>query len=175
MPWDISYGVKSLNSALIRLMSIVVCYGYEDDVSSGCCLFVHIRSSSHTYIVKNVHDDNLYLRSLQILVVYPLLPENAFPYCSSNISYIHDIYFLYSVVLLYFIVALIPKTPKHPFTQYSHFILLLRTLFSISIIIFISRVIRLQTPAPCGIDIFISKLATNDLCTCNHQILILVL
>ena len=41
--------------------------------------------------------------------------------------------------------------------------MLLRTLFSISIVVFNSRVIRLQTPAPCGINIFISKLGTNDI------------
>ena len=43
--------------------------------------------------------------------------------------------------------------------------LYLAILFSV----FTSRILRLQTPASSGIDIFISKLATNDLCTCSHQ------
>ena len=52
--------------------------GYEDDVSSGCCLFVQLWSSSHTYIAENVHDNNLCLYPFIMLVVDPLLPENAF-------------------------------------------------------------------------------------------------
>ena len=57
-----------------RLLAAVV---MTDDASSGCCLFVHIWSSSHTYIVENVHDNNLCLYPFIMLVVDLLLPENA--------------------------------------------------------------------------------------------------
>ena len=104
-----------------------------------------------------------------MLVVDPLLPENAFfPIAVSKLFYIRDTYFLYSVYFILLIVHSI-KNPKTSLLQNTHFILLLRTLFSITFSVFNSRVIRLQPPAPCGIDIFISKLATNDLCTCSHQ------
>ena len=59
MPWE-----KSLNSEISTVvagyLSAVV---MKDDVSSGCCLFVQLRSSSHTYIAENVHDNNLCLYS----------------------------------------------------------------------------------------------------------------
>src|SRR5215216_6635104 len=104
-----------------------------------------------------------------MLEVYPLLPENAFFHITVPIFFTYAI-LTFCVQLFYFTYySPIPKTPKYRFTQYSNFILLLRTLFSISIVVFNSKVIRLQTPAPCGIDIFILKLATNDLCTCSHQ------
>ena len=59
MPWDTSYGIKSLNSAVIRLRSIADCCGYEDDVSYSSKYGI-----PPTYTVENVHDDNLYLKSL---------------------------------------------------------------------------------------------------------------
>ena len=73
MPWE-----KSLNSGLYRLLLGTYSCGYEGDMSTGCCLVTHIWSSSHTYIVKNVHDDNLCLYTFIMLVVDPLIPENAF-------------------------------------------------------------------------------------------------
>ena len=49
-----------------------------------------------------------------MLEVYPLIPENSFPYCSSNLSYIRDTYFLYSVTLLY-LLLLLYQQPKNTF------------------------------------------------------------
>ena len=96
----------------------------------------------------------------------PLLPKNSFHHLANLRN--HNCMLLFTCNFSLIIVLLF-ENPKIYITQNSHFILLLRTLFRISIIIFISRIIRLQTPAPCGIDIFISKLATNDLYTCSHQ------
>ena len=63
----------------------------KDDVSSGCCLFVQLWSSSHTYIAENVHDNNLCLYSFLMLVVDPLLPENAFFPLQFQSSFIYAI------------------------------------------------------------------------------------
>ena len=128
MPWE-----KSLNSGVTgccRLLSAVV---MTDDVSNGCCLIVHLWSSSHTYIVKNVHDN--------ILCLYPFWNasggsanprERIFPIAVPKHFYIRDTYFLYSVYFILLIVHLF-KNPKISLSQNSHFILLLRTLFSITI------------------------------------------
>ena len=63
------------------------------------------------------------------------------------------------------------KTQKH-FSHKNHsFILLLRTFLSITFQYLHQRLFRLSPIAPCGIDTLISKLATNDLCTCSHHLL----
>ena len=143
----------------------------KDTVSSWCCLFIQLWSSSHTYNVDNVHDNNL-CPYLYIASGGSATPwERFFPIAVSKLFYTRDTYFLYSVYFILLIVHLI-KNPKTYLLQNTHFTLLLRTLLSITFSVFNSRVIRLQSPAPCGINIFISKLATNDLCTRSHQCLL---
>ena len=113
-------------------------------MSSGCCLFVQLWSSSHTYIAENVHDNNLCLYPFIMLVVDPLLPENAFFPLQFQSSFTHAILiFLYLVYFILLIIHLI-KNPKISLLQNPYFILLLRTLFSITFSVFNSRVIRLQ-------------------------------
>lgn len=112
-------------------------------MSSGCCLFVQLWSSSHTYIVENVHDNNLCLYPFIMLEVDPLLPENAFSHCSSKA--LLQTRYLFSVFsLLYITYCSLFENPKISLSQNSHFILLLRTLFSITFSVFSSRVNRLQ-------------------------------
>ena len=143
--------------------------GYEDDVSSGCCLFVQLRSSSHTYIAENVHDNNLCLYSFYNASGGSATPwERLLPIVVSKLFYTRDTYFLYSVYFILLIVHSI-KNPKISLLQNTHFILLLRMLFSITFRYLDQRVLRLRPIAICGINTLILKLATNDLCTCSHQ------
>ena len=50
----------------------------KDDVSSGCCLFIQLWSSSHTYIAENVHDNNLCLYPFYNASGGSATPENVF-------------------------------------------------------------------------------------------------
>ena len=51
-----------------------------------------------------------------MLVVYSLIPDNAFPTEVSNLFYIHDNYFLYSVLFTLLIVFLYQK-PQNTFLR----------------------------------------------------------
>src|SRR4051812_21290546 len=106
-----------------------------------------------------------------MLVVYPSIPENAFFSLTFQISFTYAI--LIFCIHFYLLYALFSytKNPKNTFLHIIHILscylqLYLEILFSV----FTSRILRLQTPSPYGIDIFISKLATSDLCTCSHQV-----
>ena len=118
MPWE-----KSLNSDISTVfagyLSAVV---MKDDVSSGWCLFVQLWSSSHTYIVENVHDNNICLYPFIMLVVDLLLPVNAlFPIAVSKIFYIRDTYFLYSVYFILLIVHSIKNSKNISFTKHAFY------------------------------------------------------
>ena len=102
-------------------------------MSSGCCLLVQLWSSSHTYTTENVHDNNLCFYPFYNASGGSANPrERLFPIEVPKHFYIRDTYFLYSVYFVLLIVHLI-KNPKISLLQNSHFILLLRTLFSIAI------------------------------------------
>ena len=92
----------------------------KDDVSSGCCLFVQLWSSSHTYIAENVHDNNLCLYLFYNASGGSATPwERFFPIAVSKLFYIRDTYFLYSS-LLYFTYCSLNQKPKNiSFTQYA--------------------------------------------------------
>ena len=140
MPWE-----KSLNSEISTVvagyLSAVV---MKDGVSSGCFLFVQLWSSSHTYVAKNVHDNNLCLYTFIMLVVDPLLPENVFFPLQFQSSFTYAILIFCIQFTLFYLLFTYSKTQKISLSQNTHFILLLRTLFSITFSVFNSRVIRLQ-------------------------------
>src|SRR3954471_20772783 len=98
-----------------------------------------------------------------MLVVYPLFMRTLFPTEVSNLFYIGDSYFLYSVLFTLLIVLLYQK----PQNTFLHITCILSFLLELYLAILFSvitlRILRFQTPSPCGIDIFISKLAIFDL------------
>ena len=95
--------------------------------------------------------------------------ERLFPIAVPKLFYIRDTYFLYSS-LLYFTYCSLNQKPKNiSFTQYAFLSCYLEHYLVLLFQYLIQELLDFSLPAPCGIDIFISKLATNDLCTCSHQ------
>ena len=141
----------------------------KDDVSSGCCLFVQLWSSSHTYIVENVHDNNLCLYPFIMLVVDPLLPENVFFPLQFQSSFTYAILIFYIQFTLFYLLFTYSKTQKYLFHKTRILSCYSERYLALLFQYLIQELLDFRHPAPCGIDIFISKLATNDLCTCSHQ------
>ena len=165
MPWE-----KSLNSEISTVvagyLSAVV---MKDDVSSGCCLFVQLRSSSHTYIAENVHDNNLCLYPFIMLVVDPLLPENVFFPLQFQSSFTYAILIFCIQFTLFYLLFTQSKTQKYLFYKTRILSCYLERYLALLFQYLIQELLDFRHPAPCGIDTLISKLATNDLCTCSHQ------
>src|SRR4051812_7623477 len=86
----------------------------------------------------------------------------------SNFFYIRDTYFMYSFLFTLLIVLLYQKL-KNTFLHNTRILSCYLELY-LSFLFYYLFQEFLQTPAPCGINIFISKLATNNLYTCSHQV-----
>ena len=113
-------------------------------MSSGCCLFVQLWSSSHTYIARMFMIIIFVSTPFIMLVVDPLLPENAFLPLQFQNSFTYAILIFCIQFTLFYLSFTSSKTQKHLFYNNTHFTLLLRTLLSITFIEFNSRVIRLH-------------------------------
>ena len=70
---------------------------------------------------------------------------------------------------LFYLLFTQSKTQKYLFYQTCILSCYLERYLVLLLQYLIQELLDFSLPAPCGIDIFILKLATNDLCTCNHQ------